>query len=246
MRAYLFRFLILTTVIITAVACGNSNKKRQSSFFDIERERKAHEDSLKLLVTDSMCISYRNAVLKKYFGSDYELKTEHISKAVMTQCYVCDEGMVEGSFNGVKSSFEYQMEIEVDEQNVKKWKTWRLFITDTSTGNRITVVDIGNEKDPNSYNKKADDSHGATAFDLSTNEIEDMIQRQWNIENASSPVGAESSNVFNVHLESVSSNKVVVSYDLRSTYHGQKKFTHLNATLTPNANGQWAISNLAY
>ena len=41
MRAYLFRFLILTTVIITAVACGNSNKKRQSSFFDIERERKA-------------------------------------------------------------------------------------------------------------------------------------------------------------------------------------------------------------
>ena len=65
--------------------------------------------------------------------------------------------MVEGSFNGVKGSFKYQMEIEVDEQNVKKWKTWRLFITDTSTGNRITVVDIGNEKDPNSYNKKADD-----------------------------------------------------------------------------------------
>lgn len=168
MRSYLFRFLILTTVIITAVACGNSNKKRQSSFFDIERERKAHEDSLKLLVTDSMCISYRNAVLKKYFGSDYKLKTEHISKVVMTQCYVCDEGMVEGSFNGVKGSFKYQMEIEVDEQNVKKWKTWRLFITDTSTGNRITVVDIGNEKDPNSYNKKADDSHGASAFDLST------------------------------------------------------------------------------
>ena len=243
MESKILKKLLFATIVATVAACGNGNKKTRMSYWDIEREKKVYEDSLKSMLTDSICTSYRNIVLKKYFGSEYELITENISKVVITQCYVCDEGKLEGTFNGVKGCYEYQLEIEVDEKNIKKWKTWRLFVTDTSTGNRVTVVDVGNEKAPASYNNT---STGNATFDLNMNEIEDMLQRQWNIENASSPVGAEDSNVFNVHLESVSSDKVIVSYDLRSTYHGQKKFTHLNATLTPNANGKWVISNLAY
>lgn len=243
MKSKLLKGFFFATIVTTVVACGNGNKKTQRSYLDIEREKKVHEDSLKSMLTDSICTSYRNTVLKKYFGSEYELITENISKVVITQCYVCDEGKVEGTFNGIKGRYEYQLEIEVDEKNIKEWKIWRLFVTDTSTGNRITVVDVGNEKSPASYNHT---SNGNATFDLNMNEIEDMLQRQWNVENASSPVGAVDSNVFNVHLESVSSTKVVVSYDLRSTYHGQKKFTHLNATLTPDTNGKWVISNLAY
>ncbi len=65
------------------------------------------------------------------------------------------------------------------------------FVTDTSTGNRITVVDVGNEKSPASYNHTSNGN-----VDLNMNEIEDMLQRQWNVENASSPVGAEDSKCF--------------------------------------------------
>ena len=161
-------------------------------------------------------------------------------------CYICDKGKIDGTINGVSGQYEYSMEIRVNEENPKDWKIWRLFIKDASTGSHVFVIDVGEIQTPKSYDKTTDNSDGSASFDLSTNEIEDMIQRQWNIENASSPVGAEDSNVFNVHLESVSSTKVVVSYDLRSTYHGQKKFTHLNATLTPNSKGYWEISNLAY
>ena len=38
--------------------------------------------------------------------------------AVIKQCYVCDEGKVEGTFNGIKGRYEYQLEIEVDEKNI--------------------------------------------------------------------------------------------------------------------------------
>lgn len=244
MKSKQFILVLLSTILLVGAGC--SGKKEKKSYLDIEKERVEREEKAKKMLTDTLCTKYRDTVLNKYFGNSYKLNADTIAKVFLMGCYICNEGTVEGSFKGTKGSYEYRMELEVNEENSKDWKIWRLFIKDSSTGSYVFVIDVGEEKTLNSYNKKSEESNNSASFDLSTNEIEDMLQRQWNVENASSPVGAEDSNVFNVHLESVSSNKVVVSYDLRSTYHGQKKFTHLNATLTPNSNGKWEISNLAY
>lgn len=72
------------------------------------------------------------------------------------------------------------------------------------------------------------------------------MQREWDISNASSAVGAESSNVFKVKKESVSGNEVTVSYSLRSTYGGQKKFVDLHGVVKKNSDGSWSVVNLGY
>lgn len=76
--------------------------------------------------------------------------------------------------------------------------------------------------------------------------IEDALQKEWNVSNASSSVGAESSNVFKVKKESVSGREVTVSYSLRSTYGGQKKFVDLHGVVKKNSDGSWSVVNLGY
>ena len=244
MKSKLFILVLFSTILFVSAGC--TGKKEKKSYLDMEKERIEREERAKKMLTDTLCAKYRDTVLKQYFGKSYKLNADTIAKVFLMGCYICNEGTIDGFFKGTKGSYEYRMELEVNEENSKNWKIWRLFIKDASTGLYVFVIDVGEERTLDSYNKESNVSNNSASFNLSISEIEDMLQRQWNAENASSPVGAEDSNVFNVHLESVASNKVVVSYDLRSTYHGQKKFTHLNATLTPNSNGKWEVSKLAY
>ena len=243
MKSRLLNFSILLFIILSSLACSSKKK----SYEDYEKERLERQQEAEKVLTDELCTTYRDSVLLKYFGKDYKLTPKDIKKVTYQFCCFCNEGSVDGSFKGTSGTYEYSMEVNVNRENPKDWQLWRFRVKDTSTGLYVYIIDVGEEQATDYYNKEAENSTSNTAsFDLSKNEVEDMLQRQWDIENASSPVGAESSNVFNVHIDRVSSSEVNVSYDLRSTYSGQKKFVHLSATLKPNSEGKWEVSNLGY
>lgn len=247
------KVIFLKTIAIFSLAflLGACSKKK-NSYEDNERERLERQRMSEYVLKDELCTDYRDSVIIRYFGNDYEITPEAIKKNTYEECSFYNSGSVSGTFKGVSNTYDYTMQVNVDREDPKKWELWRFRIKDTLTGLYVFVIEAGDEQDLEYYNKEAETSStsststNSASFDLTTNEVEDLLQRQWDIENASSPVGAESSNVFNVHINKITSSEVVVSYDLRSTYNGQKKFVHLKATLEPNSNGNWAVSNLAY
>ena len=76
--------------------------------------------------------------------------------------------------------------------------------------------------------------------------IEDALQREWNINNVLSGVGAESCNVFNVEILSTEGTTVKVKYKLRSTYNGKDLFVTHEGKLEKEADGSYTVTNLAY
>ena len=238
-------FIKLVAIFSLAILLGSCSKKKYS-YEQNEQERVERQQKSEQALTDELCTAYRDSVICKYFDKGYEITPEEIKKVTYEACSICNSGSISGTFNGISSNYDYTMQIDVDRDNPKDWKLWRFRIKDTVTGLYVFVIDVGDEQDLEYYNKEADSSKNSASFDLSKNEVEDLLQREWDRENASSPIGAESSNVFNVEIDKVTSSEVVVSYDLRSTYHGEKKFVHLDATLEPNSDGNWEVSNLGY
>ena len=78
--------------------------------------------------------------------------------------------------------------------------------------------------------------------------IEDALQKEWDISNSSSAVGAIDCNVFSVDIDKVEGNTVFVSYSLRSTYaSGDKKTVKLSgAELTKDNNGNYKVESVGY
>ena len=78
--------------------------------------------------------------------------------------------------------------------------------------------------------------------------IEDALQKEWDISNSSSAVGAVESNVFSVKVDKVEGNTVYVSYSLKSKYaSGDKKFVKLKeAKLTKDVKGNYKVESTGY
>lgn len=78
--------------------------------------------------------------------------------------------------------------------------------------------------------------------------IEDALQKEWNISNSSSAIGAVDSNVFSVNVDKVEGNTIYVSYNLRSTFaSGDKKIVKLSgAKLTKDGNGKYKVVSTGY
>ena len=78
--------------------------------------------------------------------------------------------------------------------------------------------------------------------------IEDALQKEWNISNSNSPIGATECNVFSVKVDKVEGNMVFVSYSLKSVYaSGDKKFVELKgAKLMKEANGDYKVIDTGY
>ena len=73
--------------------------------------------------------------------------------------------------------------------------------------------------------------------------IEDALQKEWDISNSNSAVGAVDCNVFSVKVDKVEGNTVYVSYSLKPEYaSGDKKFVKLSgAKLTKDGNGNYFL-----
>ena len=78
--------------------------------------------------------------------------------------------------------------------------------------------------------------------------IEDALQREWNISNASSAVGAVDCNVFSVKVDKVEGNTIYVSYSLKSKYSsGNTQFVKLTgAKLIKDGNGNYTVESTGY
>jgi hypothetical protein len=78
--------------------------------------------------------------------------------------------------------------------------------------------------------------------------IEDALQKEWNISNASSPVGAVDCNVFSVKVDKVEDNTIYVSYSLKSKYaSGDTKFVELTgAKLIKDGQGNYTVESTGY
>ena len=79
-------------------------------------------------------------------------------------------------------------------------------------------------------------------------QIEDALQKEWNISNASSPVGAVDCNVFSVKVDKVEDNTIYVSYSLKSKYaSGDTKFVELTgAKLIKDGQGNYTVESTGY
>ncbi|UKK75152.1 hypothetical protein L6471_01350 [Segatella bryantii] len=78
--------------------------------------------------------------------------------------------------------------------------------------------------------------------------IEDALQKEWDISNSNSAVGAVDCNVFSVKVDKVEGNTVYVSYSLKSQYaSGDKKIVKLkDAKLTKDSNGNYKVESTGY
>lgn len=237
-------------IVVIVVICGYAIKVASERDKMIAEEWEQHE--IRAISKDS-CMPKRDLVLKKYFGKSY--------KVIDSQFYnnkgyndqngsFSDKGTVEGVVEGENGKFAYDMEVSIPYRNPKDWNLVSLIVKDLKSCHYVYIVRDGKREDPREYEKaNAISSSSETDVYVSDEDlysIEDALQKEWNVSNASSSVGAESSNVFKVKKESVSGNEVTVSYSLRSTYGGQKKFVDLHGVVKKNNDGSWSVVNLGY
>lgn len=237
-------------IVVIVVICGYAIKVASERDKMIAEEWEQHE--IRAISKDS-CMPIRDLVLKKHFGKSY--------KVIDSQFYnnkgyndqngsFSDKGTVEGVVEGENGKFAYDMEVSIPYRNPKDWNLVSLIVKDLKSCHYVYIVRDGKQEDPKEYEKaNAISSSNETDVYVSDEDlysIEDALQKEWNVSNASSAVGAESSNVFKVKKESVSGREVTVSYSLRSTYGGQKKFVDLHGVVKKNSDGSWSVVNLGY
>ena len=237
-------------IVVIVVICGYAIKVASERDKMIAEEWEQHE--IRAISKDS-CMPIRDLVLKKHFGKSY--------KVIDSQFYnnkgyndqngsFSDKGTVEGVVEGKNGNFAYDMEVSIPYRNPKDWNLVSLIVKDLKSCHYVYIVRDGKREDPKEYEKaNAISSSSETDVYVSDEDlysIEDALQKEWNVSNALSSVGAESSNVFKVKKESVSGREVTVSYSLRSTYGGQKKFVDLHGVVKKNSDGSWSVVNLGY
>lgn len=238
---------IVAAIPLLMVLGGCSNKKKQPT---IEEQIARNKYIDKIMCNDS-CKVKRDLVLKKYFGSSYTLSTSKINNynSNYNWGFFMDDGIVEGTIEGVKGKYEYHIDITVSIENPSDWKLTDFRVKDMNTQHYVYIMRNGSEENVDEYEKAIATSNSESDIYVSDDDlyaIEDALQREWNVSNAMSAVGAESSNVFKVKKESVSGREVTVSYSIRSTYNGQKKFVDLYGVVKKNTDGTWSVVNLGY
>lgn len=232
-------------LLMVCSGCGNKNKQPT-----IEEQIARNKYIDKIMCNDS-CKAKRDVVLKKYFGSNYTLAKSKINNydSNYNWGYFMDDGVLDGTINGAKGKYEYHIDITVSIENPLDWTLTEFRVKDIKTQHYVYVIRNGSEENVEEYEKAITTSNSESDIYVSDEDlsaIEDALQREWNVSNAMSSVGAESSNVFKIKKESVSGNEVTVSYSLRSTYSGQKKFVDLHGVVKKNSDGSWSVVNLGY
>lgn len=237
-------------IVVIVVICGYAIKVASERDKMIAEEWEQHE--IRAISKDS-CMPKRDLVLKKYFGKSYKVTDSQFynNKGYNNQNgSFSDKGTVEGVVEGKNGKFAYDMEVSIPYRNPKDWNLVSLIVKDLKSCHYVYIVRDGKREDPKEYEKaNAISSSKETDVYVSDEDlysIEDALQKEWNVSNALSSVGAESSNVFKVKKESVSGREVTVSYSLRSTYGGQKKFVDLHGVVKKNSDGSWSVVNLGY
>lgn len=241
------KFIVaIVAAIPLMMVCGGCGNKKPT----MEEQNERWEYIGKVMCEDS-CKAKSNIVLKKYFGTNYKLiKNEVGYDNNYNRGSFWDKGVIDGTIKGRKGQYEYHINVSVPIDSPSEWELDELRVVDAKTQHYVLVVENGIERNVKEYEKimtsKSTSSSDIYVSDDDLSAIEDALQREWNVSNSMSAVGAESSNVFKVKKSSVSGREVTVSYSLRSTYNGQKKFVDLHGVVKKNSDGSWSVVNLGY
>lgn len=194
------------------------------------------------------CYKARDKALESCFDplSKFTIVEQNVEiKSSSKSTYVIDHGKAEGMIDGKYGKFRYELKITINNDDTYDWDLNEMNIYSQKTNELVVSSKKGYHNIENKKETKRTTKH-YQSDNTDIYAIEDALQREWNISNAMSSVGAESSNVFNVKKESSNGSEVTVSYTLRSTYNGQKNFADLHGVLSKNSDGSWKVVNLAY
>lgn len=243
-------YYFLLIAFIASLAMTGCKKSRTQQM----REYAMKSQAISNAMPEDRCVSYRDSILQTVLGEGFVTEKKHQLSTDVVAPGFTDKGKVYAEYKGENRAFNFEIEVTLDKDNLGKWELKKLYLQDMYTFQYAYRFEDGKEQDVEAYNNAGESSGAETgssrcetvsSSDIDLNAIEDALQREWNISNATSAVGAESSNVFNVHLKSIHGNVVTVSYDLRSTYNGKKKFVSLTGEVKKE-NGGWTVVNLGY
>ena len=223
-------------------------------------ERKAN---LETKISENDCKEITNNALQAVLNNLRDIKYESVLHGVEEDGHflskvddyyisVVVRGSAKGVFNGVESVYSFYLYGRIPENKADK----KEFDDDgykLSLKKNDGLFVYSNKEDINVLNKekleqlkKSEEIRKVSNKDRVA--IENALQKEWDISNSNSAVGAVDCNVFSVKVDKVEGNTVYVSYSLKSEYaSGDKKFVKLSgAKLTKDGNGNYKVESTGY
>ena len=223
-------------------------------------ERKA---SLETKITENDCKEITNNALQAVLKNLKDIKYESVLHGVEEDIYslnkqnnyyvsVVVRGNAKGVLNGVESVYYFYLygRIPEDKADIKEFD-------DDGYNLSLKKVDgsfvYSNKEDVNALNKEklehlkfSEEIRKVSSEDGDA--LENALQKEWDISNSSSAVGATKCYVSSVRVDKVEGNTVYVSYNLLSKYASGdiKSVNFKEAKLTKCANGSYKVESVGY
>lgn len=242
--------ILFTLLVLSVLVMLSSCKKKSQS----EKQEESRQEA-RAFLTPEKIKEIRNEGFRVVCGDDYKIDESSSSQKVWEngyRVYITFKGKVNCSINGKKDTYDYVWEqpfsVEYPNEKPDEFNGSRVINFSLSKSGKVVkrIMGDGREDDLSNQPEQSSESSSVSVSDDDISGIEDALQREWDLENSSSPVGAESSNVFNVQVDSKSGSKVTVTYSLRSTYNGEKKFVNMTGEVEKGSDGSWKVTNLGY
>lgn len=247
--------LSIITLCLTLDSCQKDSCQKKLT----PEERK---ENLETKISENDCKEITNNALQVVLNNLKDIKYENVIHGVCEDIHslnkqnnyyisVVVSGSAKGILNGVESVYHFYLYGRIPENKAEK----KEFDDD---GYNLSLKKDGlfvynNKKDVNALNKEKLESLKFSEEIRKINSkdgdaLEDALQKEWDISNSSSAVGAIKCYVSNVTVDNVEGNTVYVSYSLLSQYaSGDKKSVNLkNAKLTKEANGIYNVEDIGY
>lgn len=223
-------------------------------------ERKAN---LATKISENDCKEITNNALQAVLKNLKDIKYESVLHGVEEDIYslnkqnnyyvsVVVRGNAKGVLNGVESVYYFYLygRIPEDKADIKEFD-------DDGYNLSLKKVDgsfvYSNKEDVNALNKEklehlkfSEEIRKVSSEDGDA--LENALQKEWDISNSSSAVGATKCYVSSVRVDKVEGNTVYVSYNLLSKYASGdiKSVNFKEAKLTKCANGSYKVESVGY
>lgn len=223
-------------------------------------ERKAN---LGNKISENDCKQITNNALQTVLNNLRDIKYENVIHGVEEDIHnlnnqnnyyisVVVRGSAKGVLNGVESIYYFYLYGRIPENKADK-KEFDDDGYNLSLKKNDGSFVYSNKEDVNALNKEkfehlkfSEEIQKVSREDRDA--LEDALQKEWDISNSSSAVGATKCYVSSVMVDNVEGNTVYVSYNLLSQYaSGDKKSVNFKkAKLTKDANGNYKVESIGY
>lgn len=223
-------------------------------------ERKAN---LETKISENDCKEITNNALNAVLNNLRDIKYETVLHGVQEDIHslnkqnnyyisVVVRGSAKGVLNGVEAIYDFYLygRIPEDKADIKEFDDDGYNLSLKKNDGSFVY---SNKEDVNALNKeKLEHLRFSKQIRKVSSEdgdaLEDALQKEWDISNSSSAVGAIKCYVSSVTVDNVEGNTVYVSYSLQSKYASGdiKSVNFKKARLTKGANGNYKVESVGY